>query len=172
MAITLRTFRELKNFVVVAEDGSVIGKVEDILVDSFGVIQGFRIDKKGMFLRDCFLPISAPFRFVGDRMVISKKDLRPITDKIRDYQPVGEKGYIGKQVISEHGELKGLVQDVYFRSDLGRIEALEVSEGWFADLVDGRTHVNCNDVMQDGEKFLTLKNRGGGTTHEMPELLE
>lgn len=170
----MRTFSELCGLSVYNRRGAHIGTIENILVDDSGYIQGFRIDQKGLFLRDSFFPLSSGFTLHDQCMIISEQALEPFSDKTKAYKPIGERknGYIGKQVVSENGELQGLVEDVYLRQDLGKIEAIEMTEGWFSDLEDGKKLVRCHEIVRDGDKLLMQKNPGGGTMDEMPELLE
>ena len=44
----------------------------------------------------------------------------------------------GKMLISRSGEALGLLKDVYFSEELGTIVGYEVSDGFFAEITEGK----------------------------------
>lgn len=169
----LKPFSELKNMAVYHFDGRIIGTLENILIDDEGKVLGFRIDKKGLFLRDCFFPISTTFFIKGNKLFISKDHLQPLADYKENCRQIdGQKGFIGRLLVNADDELKGIVEDVYFQYNLEKIVTIEISEGWFTDLKEGRKHIYYDDVSLYGENALLFKTPGGGACDEVPKLLQ
>ncbi len=166
---TLKSFQHLKDLTVVDETEATIGYIENIFVDKNGLTVGLRIDLEGMFLPDCILPISARFICKDDEFIISKTDLVSFAVQAEKHTQIDEKnGIIGRRIIDQDGELKGIVEDVYFSSNLDRLEMIEFTEGWFSDLKEGRKYLSYKDVIQDGKDTLQIVR--GGTCGEMPKL--
>lgn len=167
--MTLKSFDQIKNLPVVDETKTAIGYIENVFVDENGFTVGFRIDQEGMFLPDCILPISAEFTSMNDEFIISKADLVSFADQAEKHSQIDAKnGIIGRRIIEQDGELKGIVENVYFSSNLDRLEMIEFTEGWFSDLKEGRKHLSYKDVIQIGKDTLQIVR--GGTCGEMPKL--
>lgn len=154
----LKRFSEVQNLPVYYIDGTFLGTLENILVDQDGNTLGFRIDRKGLFLRDNFLPLSAFYTIDEQKMIVSKKELLPVPPKKNSYQQViDQNGMIGKQIRLSNGELKGLTEEVFFYPNLDKIETIELSEGWFTDITEGRTYVNYSDLTVTDDSHFTYE---------------
>lgn len=146
-----------------------IGLVEDIMITKHGSTFGFRIDQKGLFLRDGFVPISKLLSIRSDGIIITKTKLRPL-EKFDDCYSIDE--MINKRIVTQGDELVGIIKDVYFSTNLGIVEIIEMTEGWFTDLQEGRKYLAWHDVNYTGKETLITNFIRGGASDEMPKLLE
>lgn len=152
------------------ETNEFIGFIEDILITKQGSTFGFRIDQKGLFLRDGLIPASHLLHVRGDKIIITKTKLLPLAKSSGDCYPLNK--MLNKRLVTPDDELIGIVKDVYFSSDLGMVEIIEMTEGWFTDLQEGRKYLAWNDVNYDGKETLITNLLGGGASDEMPKLYE
>ncbi len=142
--------------------------MEDLLVNQEGETVGFRLEQKGLFLRDCFLPISHLLQIKSECLVINQSNHQAF---LPIHTCIEVNGLLNKRLLSDDERLIGIVKDVYLSPDLGRIELIEISEGWFADLQEGRKRLAWNEVNCEKDALRT-KFIGGGASDEMPKLCE
>lgn len=165
----LYSFSQLKNKQVFDVGNKYLGTVEDLLVHKNGKLYGLRIDKNSLFLRDCVIPISKVIKVVEENIQVGKKAAHSLEEVASDCLHVNNE-WINRQVVGEKGSFIGLVKDVYFTFQVGMIEILEISEGWFTDLVEGRKYCFFRDLACNEEnKHLIVR---GGLHDEMPKLYE
>lgn len=168
--IRLRSFLQLKNSPVYSETNQLLGTVEDLIVLKKGKTLGFRIDKNNIFLRDCFVPVTSIIHISEEKIQVLQKNLLPL-----DMVPNSVfylNNWINKRLVGEDHHLIGLLKDVYFTSNLGMIEMIEITEGWFSDLKEGRKYCFFRDITYEDGKENRFLVRRGGLLDEMPKLSE
>lgn len=165
----LRSFSSLNEVSVYDNRNQAIGVLEDILINKQGKTIGFRIDQKGLLLHDHLLPYPHLLQVKENELTVTnnKNVSSPNWDHY-DYV----KELMDKPFLSKDEQLLGIVKDVYFSSDLGNIELIEITEGWFTDLQEGRKYLHWHDVNYDGQQLVTTHFTGGGFSDEMPKLHE
>lgn len=135
--------------VVDIESAKLVGRVVDMLFDGEGCLQGILLVKKHWFGKLPFLPVSS-IRSLGDGWVTITGSVQYVNgDDIADaYSLVqGNKRMVGLPVVTANGKEIGLLEDVYIHDQLGKIVAYEVSDGFFADLMEGRTIIERPDLV-------------------------
>jgi uncharacterized protein YrrD len=125
--------------VVELGSGAVVGKIEDLLFDRSGQLQGFLLDKKYWFAKAPFLPISNTL--IGEDIVTYKGQPELHAGDVSDewvHLVKGDPHFKGIPVVTSKGKQLGLLEDVYFQEELGTIIGYELSDGFFSDLMEGR----------------------------------
>jgi uncharacterized protein YrrD len=64
---------------------------------------------------------------------------------------------IGKLILNAKGEIIGIIRDIMLNTSNGSINAYEISEGYFDDLVTGRRIIKLNKSFNIAEKNMVLK---------------
>ncbi|MBA2873600.1 PRC-barrel domain-containing protein [Thermaerobacillus caldiproteolyticus] len=140
----MRTFSHLKGLPVYEQHtGKTIGKVSDICFTNTGKVQGLIIESKGWFSRHRYIPLSAIQAIGVDGVFITDfHALQPTASFQTGYSLYSQRGIAGKPVITTNGKKLGLLEDVYFHEQLGIIGGYEITDGFFADLMEGKKRVN------------------------------
>lgn len=165
----LYSFSQLKNKPVYDNNDKWLGTVEDLIMYKNGKLYGLRIDKNSLFLRDSVIPISKIKRIDDEKIRVGDKAAHSL-DEIRDEYLSVDSVWLDREVVCEKGNFIGLVKDVYFSLQVGMIEILEISEGWFTDLLAGRKYCFIRDLESDDDKKCLIVR--GGLRDEMPKLHE
>lgn len=155
----LRTFASLSGQSVFdLETASEIGKVIDLSLDvASQKVNGLVIDQKGWFNQHLLLPIEKVRQFGTDGIVISSKNvLMPLNKKSLSLNE-GKARLKGKLLLSTEGEKLGLVEDVYFQEEMGKIIGYEVTEGLLAEMKEGKKIVKTNAPLIVGEEVLMIE---------------
>jgi uncharacterized protein YrrD len=142
---SLQTFSHIKGLPVYEQKtGKTVGKISDICFTNNGAVQGFAVESKGWFARHRYLPFSA-VQAVGTDGVIIKDaaSLQPFSSFQTGYSLYSERGIAGKPVITADGKRLGLLEDVYFHGQLGIIGGYEITDGFFADLTEGKKRIDA-----------------------------
>lgn len=155
----LRTFASLYGQTVFdLETGSELGKILDLDIDvETSKVKGLVVDKKGWFNQDLLLPIEKVEQFGTDGILISSKDvLTPFQRKSTAFVE-GKTRLKGKPLLTTEGEKLGLVEDVYFMEEMGKIVGYEVTEGLLAEIKEGKKVVKTSSPLIVGEDILIVK---------------
>lgn len=138
--MTLRTFSKLNGLpVYCSSSAKLIGHISNMCVSSQGSIIGLVMEGKGFFQRDRFLPIEF-IDSIGENgvMIEQVEKLTSVHDLKKKYSYNTYQDLIHKSVLSKEGDKLGLLEDVYFSEQMGTIEAYELTDGFFADLTEGK----------------------------------
>lgn len=137
--------------------GKELGEVEDLCFNESGHVTGIILNHKGIFKRDQFIPIQDVSSIGPDGIMI--KNLQGIEKKSRKLRRLHDrhKGVIGKPLFTSEGEKLGLVEDVYFMEELGTIVGYEVTDGFFADMTEGRKVITPKSPVKIGEKVIVAE---------------
>lgn len=155
----LRTFSVLHGLSVISlKNGEEIGKVIDLLFHETKIV-GFIIDKNGWLNHHLFVPLEKMRAIGQDALIIEDVEQLNIFDK--KHFPFhtlyhGSKRIAGKTLISAEGENLGLVEDVYFNENLGNIVGYEVTDGFIADLKEGKRVLKTTSPLTIGEEVLVI----------------
>ena len=138
--------------------GEEIGKVIDLLFRETKV-EGLIIDKNGWLNRHLFVPLRQIHAVGHDAIVIEDVEKLAVYDKKQfPFQSLqnGSKHIAGKMLMSTEGEMLGLVEDVYFNEYLGNIVGYEVTDGFIADIKEGKQVVKTNTPLIVGDELLVI----------------
>jgi uncharacterized protein YrrD len=156
--VLLRTFTLLKGQPVFNQKtGKTIGNVSDIKLSNDGTIEAIVIDVKGFFGRDQHIPLQDVLSFGHDGvMVHPQQEVKAGYEKSGHYL-FHHHGLIGQLLYTTEGEKLGIVVDVYFDEKMGTIVGYEVSEGFFADLTEGKRVIKTSTPLQFGEDIILIE---------------
>lgn len=138
--ISLRTFKMVKGLPIYnQQNAELIGTVADLCFSPNGFVIGLMMEGKGLFKRDRFIPIDM-IHGLGDDGVIVQNEEQLLTyqEMKKNYEYETYDGLRFKTVLTGNGDKIGLLDDVYFSPQMGTIEAYELTDGFFADLTEGK----------------------------------
>ncbi|MGM7721016.1 PRC-barrel domain-containing protein [Metabacillus sp. Hm71] len=142
----MRTFSKLKGLPVYSNSSAnLLGHVTDLCLSAKGFIIGLIMEGKGLFNRDRFVPIQS-IDALGENgvMVESENKLLSIQDMKTNYTYNTYDDLRYKSVLTKEGERLGLLEDVYFSEKMGTIEAYELTDGFFADITEGKKVIKAS----------------------------
>ncbi|WP_221408617.1 PRC-barrel domain-containing protein [Peribacillus simplex] len=130
--MTLRTFSLLKGMPVFTLRGERIGTVHDLTISESGQVTGMVIHQQALFKRAFHLQLADISSYGQDGIVIKLNDTT--TRKMpADSICLTKDELLGRMLFSEMGEELGLLQDVYFKEQMGTIIAYETTDGFFSE---------------------------------------
>ena len=155
----MRTFSVLNGLSVISlQSGKEIGKVIDLLFYETSV-KGLLIDKNGWLNNHLVVPLKNIYSIGQDALIIENVKVLSSYDK-RKYPFYslhnGAKKIDGKTLMSTEGEKLGLVEDVYFNEKMGNIVGYEVTDGFIADLKEGKHVLKTTAPLTVGEEVLVI----------------
>ncbi len=142
-----------------ASNGAEIGIIEDLFINEHCIVTGFLVDKKGWLNRDLFVPREAITGFGYDGIMVKESEkLKPFVKHHHHYFALkeGKERLSGKPLLTVEGEKLGLVEDVYFMEELGTIIGYEVTEGFIADIKEGKKVIKTNEPIKIGKDILVI----------------
>ncbi|WP_404443955.1 PRC-barrel domain-containing protein [Sutcliffiella horikoshii] len=145
----MRTFSRVIGMLIYdTASGNKIGRVKDLCMEEPGHIRGLIIDGKGLFRRAKFLPFEYIRSFGDEGIMVGDHALTPIDKEDGQVYYHHFHGIKGKSFITAEGDKLGLLDDVYFEEETGTIVGYEVTDGFFADLSEGKKIVkNPSDLV-------------------------
>lgn len=154
----MRTFSLLKGLPVYVKDtGAKWGEVFDLCLSNEGKVEGVLIRKGALFKRSYFIDIKDIAAFGHDGVMIEdEEDIEPAQDSIHSIFE-GKEKLLGKLVLSSEGEQLGLLQDVYFHEELGPIVGYECSDGFFADITEGKRVIKTTEPPKIGKDVIIVQ---------------
>ena len=143
------------------ETGEEIGVIRDILVDSeTWLVLGVLLSEQGWFQSGTYIPYDRIHAVGESCLTVSGEDAITSLEQLAAPEPAGivtGKGKLkGKSVISVSGDLLGRLEDVYFSADWEKIVGYELSNGWLADVTEGRKRLSVPPSVIIGEENLIM----------------
>ncbi|MFB6468037.1 PRC-barrel domain-containing protein [Cytobacillus sp. Hz8] len=153
----MRTFSLLKGLpVYTLQTGSRIGQICDISISSNGMVKGL-IVKKGTFLkRNCFIDIQNVASFGWDGIMVEDETVLKPLKKPEPYTFESRQRLTGKMLMTSQGERLGILEDVYFKEELGTIVGYECSDGFFSDITEGKRVVKTDEPPAIGKDAIIV----------------
>ncbi|WP_170007767.1 PRC-barrel domain-containing protein [Bacillus fonticola] len=158
---------------IVASDGTSVGTVCDLVFFETGEFFGFLVKGKGLFGRKMVLPYATLDSAGMDCLVVSQTD--PLIKlEASTFTLTHQHKLQGKRVVSQNGEALGILDQVYFSDDLGNIVAYECSDGFFADVTEGKpVYTTSGPANITGDAIvLEPTNEREGVRNEVSQLWE
>jgi uncharacterized protein YrrD len=159
VAISLRTLSLLKGVPVYNENtGKRLGQVMDLCINHTGKVESLLLDGKGLFQRDRLIPLNQISSFGTDGVMVSCEiDSLPVVQHNRAVHFLNSHhGLFRKPVLTSEGEKLGLLEDVYFQEELGTIIGYEITDGFFADITEGKKVVKTNRPITVGKDVIVV----------------
>ncbi|WP_026689116.1 PRC-barrel domain-containing protein [Alteribacter aurantiacus] len=154
----MRTFQKVKGTpVFLLENGSTVGKINDLFVDDDGCVIGFWVAGRKWWRKRKFLRMDAIVKTDPSAIFIKDaNDLSVLPDSLFRFH-VGRNHLFGKPLLTEDGAVTGLLEDVYFLDDLGTIVGYEVTNGFYSDFTEGKHVVKSTMPLQVEKNRLVLR---------------
>lgn len=153
----LRTMQALIGLpIITTADGEELGHVIDGLMDGNTVV-GLLVKPHRLLAHHLFLPVEQIAQSGSSAVMVKNSTvLQAYSDRHKQLYPIctSRKKLKGKPVLSDEGELLGLAEDVYFEMELGTIIGYEVTDGWLADLKEGRQVIKGHDLIIKKERAI------------------
>lgn len=140
--------------VVCVEDGKKIGRVGNITFSpkTKGVL-AIILERKGMELCHKAIAIEDVVSLGNDAVIVN--DISCIR-KLRKKDMVDSKDLKGLHIYTKEGRDLGVVEDILFDYKKATIEALEISDGLFADVFTGRSVIPLFGKVEFGEDSILV----------------
>ncbi|WP_099352164.1 PRC-barrel domain-containing protein [Fredinandcohnia onubensis] len=156
----MRTFSLLKDLPVYDEKSAEeLGRVSDLCITSNGKVNALIMKGKGLFERDRVVPIESISSIGDDGVMVSDRTLLELLDNEADtptYFLHTHHGLFRKPLLSSEGQKLGLLEDVYFTEEVGTIIGYEVTDGFFADITEGKKVIKTNEPLKIGEDVIVV----------------
>lgn len=175
----LHRYSEVLNLpVICADSGEKAGVVKDILFDLNGrEVKALLLESKGLIpsrrtvLRSNLLRLGDNAAIIGSASCVSNMNRKAYKDAFED-----EARPLGLRVYSKDGGELGIVKDVIFDIQSGKIEGFEISDGLLQDIIQGRKILPLFGSVEFGEELAIVENEavdemedtGGGIKNRLP----
>ncbi|UCZ54382.1 PRC-barrel domain-containing protein [Bacillus shivajii] len=135
----MRTSQKVKGAPVFLSDHNFqIGKVADLVLseDKAQVLGYWVRTEQHWWSRNHFLPLER-ISYEKGREIYCKNGtmLTPLKRRKRFYD--GSDHFFGKPLLEQDGAMIGIIEDVYFLPETGKIVGYELTEGLFTDITKG-----------------------------------
>lgn len=151
--------------VVCLDSGERIGTVRDILCDKMWRTLGIVLEERSWFQPGTFIPFEMIQAVGEDCLTVQGKDTATSMESLAGLEVLGlftgNNRLCGKTVLTERGESRGVVEDVYFSPNWDRLVGCELSEGWIADLTTGRKRLPLETQLIVGKDALIIPDPAG-----------
>lgn len=133
--------------------GDQVGWVKDVIFDQDkDVVAGILLEGGHLFKSNKGIPRKALVSVGKDAITVSNTSLKEI---------VGLKWSqkVGNLVYTQGGDARGTIEDIFLDDAAEQIVGFEISDGLFADLMEGRGAIFKQHVMVDGKDILIVDNQ-------------
>jgi uncharacterized protein YrrD len=156
----LRRYSEVLNLpVICADSGKKAGVVKDLLFSTEDrqvkalllEREGFSVKKRVVFLSE-LISLGSDAAIIESAGCVSDMKMASFRSSFKD-----EGSLIGLKVFSKAGGEVGVVRDVIFDCQTGRIEGFEISDGLLQDVVHGRKLLPLFGKVELGKEFAVVE---------------
>lgn len=174
----LRKYSEVLNLpVICASNGKRAGVVRDVLFSmETREVTAFLLEHRGVEIARRLVPLKEVLGLGAGALIIDSS--AGISKMGRDeyLRTFGKnKSILGLRIFTKDGEDLGFVKDFVFDPATGRMEGVEVSEGFFRDVVNGRSilplfgkvEFSEENVLVGREAVEEMANTGGGIKNRL-----
>ncbi len=169
----LQKYSEVLNLpVVCVNNGKKAGVVKDIIFcPENREVRAFLLEHRGLEIRKKVVKLKSILSLGTDALIIDGPDCVESLGKASYTAEFKDEGSIlGLRIFTRSGEELGIVRDVIFDWQTGRIEGFEVSDGLFQDILQGRkilplfgkVEFGEENVLVEKEAVEEMENTGGG----------
>jgi uncharacterized protein YrrD len=153
----LRTLSLLKGLPVYAKDtGDKLGEVFDLCLSNVGRVEGVIVRNGTIFKKSSLIHFEDVSSFGSDGIMVENASIiQPAHDDVTHISE-GKERLVGKPLLSSEGEHLGLLEDVYFHEEMGIIVGYECSDGFFADITEGKRVIKTEDPPKIGKDAIVV----------------
>lgn len=158
--------------VICIDNGKKIGIVEDVIFcPRFKVVKAFLLERRGCQVTRKVILLEDVANLGKDALIVGDCSCATDLRKVRDNEGFRDKGAVtGLRVYSKTGDDLGVVKDVLFDYKTGLIEGVEISDGLFQDILQGRkilplfgkVEFSAENILVDKEALEEIMSSGGG----------
>lgn len=145
--------------VIFADSGKKAGTVKDIVFcPGRREVAAFLIEHKGMSLKKKVLPLKDVLSLGRDAVIVDNPACVRNMDRSEYSKTFRDEGNImGLRILSKTGDDLGIVKDVIFDWESGRLESVEISDGILQDVIQGRHMLPLLGKVEFGEENLLVE---------------
>ncbi|MGC5328823.1 PRC-barrel domain-containing protein [Brevibacillus sp. SYSU BS000544] len=146
--------------IILLSSGEEVGAVNDILCDMEWHKLGVVIQHGGWLRSGAYIPSDRIHAVGEDYLTIEGKDAITSMQEFANQETIGfmtgKQKLKGKPVLTRNGDFLGSIEDVYFSLNWEKLVACELSQGWIADLTEGRKRLPITPSLVLGKKNLIV----------------
>lgn len=146
--------------IISLSSGEEIGAVNDILCDMEWRKLGVVIQNGDWLRSGAYIPSDRIHAVGEDYLTIEGKDAITSMQEFANQETIGfmtgKQKLKGKPVLTRNGDFLGSIEDVYFSLNWEKLVACELSQGWIADLTEGRKRLPITPSLVLGKKNLIV----------------
>lgn len=146
--------------VISANDGMKIGALKDIVFrrDNKAVV-ALIIDKSMRSIKGNVILLRDVLSLGNDAIIINSPDcLLEMKNFKKSYEMRERIELRGLRIFTQSGDDLGIVQDILFDYRSGRVEGVQVSDGWIQDIIQGRNILPFLGKIEIGEENILVNN--------------
>lgn len=147
--------------VITVNDGKNINTIKDIVYDgATNQVTAFVVDEKGWFNVAKIILIK-DIKSIGKDAVLIDDSSKIVTADSQVDQSIAltannDNFLDTNEVITQSGTKLGKVTDIYFNEITGKLEAIEVSQGFLKNIVSGTKKIEIDDIITVGTENLIV----------------
>lgn len=147
--------------VITINDGKNVNTIKDVVYDgATNQVTAFVVDEKGWF-NDAKIILIGDIKSIGKDAVLIENESKIVNADSQVDQSIAltannDNFLDTNQVITQSGTKLGKVTDIYFNEITGKLEAIEVSEGFLKNMVSGTKKIEIDDIITVGTENLIV----------------
>lgn len=148
--------------VITINDGQKVNTIKDVVYDgNTNQVTAFVVDEKGWFNVAKIILIGDISSIGKDAILIADESKIVTADSQVDQSialTANDDNFLDtSDVITQSGTKLGKVTDIYFNETTGKLEAIEVSEGFLKNVVSGSKKITIDDIITVGKENLIVE---------------
>lgn len=169
----LRKYTEVLGLPVIsAKDGMKLGTIKDVAFckDNKGVV-AIILEKGSYSVKGNVILLQDILSLGNDALIIDNPDCLVNLKKFKKICEMQDRIQLrGFKIYTHAGDNIGVVQDIFFDYKTGKVEGVQVSDGWMQDIMQGRSilpffgrvEIGNNNILVENEAVEEMIDTGGG----------
>jgi uncharacterized protein YrrD len=148
--------------VITINDGQKVNTIKDVVYDgNTNQVTAFVVDEKGWFSVAKIILIQ-DIKSIGKDAILIEDESKIVTADSQVDQSIAltanDDNFLDtNNVITQSGTKLGRVTDIYFNEITGKLEAIEVSQGFLKNVVSGTKKIAIDDIITVGKQNLIVE---------------
>ena len=158
--------------VICIENGKKLGNIKDLIFcPKTKEVKAFLLETKGYRISKMIILMKDILNLGKDAIIVNEAACLKSLKEVEKSDALKGRGEIkGLRIYSRSGEDLGIVKDILFDNHTGIIEGVEISDGLFQDLMQGRNvlplfgkvEFGDENILVDREAIEEMSHTGGG----------